>query len=42
MKRGNSSMIIEEYNKEIDEALEEVAVGSYITQIEMERRADKW
>ena len=33
---------IEQYNKEIDEAIAEVASGNYITQEEMERRAAKW
>jgi hypothetical protein len=33
---------IEQYNKEIDEAIAEVASGNHITQEEMERRAAKW
>jgi predicted transcriptional regulator len=33
---------IEQYNKEIDEALAEVEAGNYITQDEMEKRAAKW
>jgi uncharacterized protein YdbL (DUF1318 family) len=33
---------IEQYNKEIDEAMEEVAAGNYITQEEMEKLAAKW
>ena len=33
---------IEQYNKEIDEALAEVEAGNYITQEEMEKRAAKW
>jgi predicted transcriptional regulator len=33
---------IEQYNREIDEALAEVAAGNYITQEEMEKRAAKW
>ena len=33
---------LEQYNKEIDEALAEVEVGNYITQEEMEKRAAKW
>jgi hypothetical protein len=33
---------IEQYNKEIDEALAQVAEGDYITQEEMEKRAAKW
>lgn len=33
---------IEQYNKEIDEALASVAEGNFITQEEMEKRAAKW
>lgn len=33
---------IEQYNKEIDEALAEAAAGNYITQDEMEKRSAKW
>ena len=33
---------IDQYNKEIDEALAEVAAGNYITQEEMEKKAAKW
>ncbi len=33
---------IEQYNKEIDEAMAEVAAGNYITQEEMEKQAAKW
>jgi predicted transcriptional regulator len=33
---------LEQYNKEIDEALAEVEAGNYITQEEMEKRAAKW
>lgn len=33
---------IEQYNKEIDEAMEEVKRGNYITQEEMEKIAAKW
>jgi len=33
---------IEQYNKEIDEALAEVEAGNYINQDEMEKRAAKW
>lgn len=32
----------EDYNREIDEALAEVAAGDYITQEEMEKLASKW
>jgi uncharacterized protein YdbL (DUF1318 family) len=33
---------IEQYNKESDEAMDEVAAGNYITQEEMEKLAAKW
>jgi hypothetical protein len=33
---------IEEYNKEIDDALAEVEEGDYISQDEMEKIAAKW
>jgi hypothetical protein len=33
---------IEEYNKEIDDALAEVEEGDYISQDEMEKIAGKW
>lgn len=33
---------IEEYNKEIDEAIAEAEAGNYITQEEMEKQAAKW
>lgn len=33
---------IEQYNKEIDEALDEAASGNYITQEDMEKEAAKW
>lgn len=33
---------IEQYNREIDEALAEAEAGDYITQEEMEKRAAKW
>jgi hypothetical protein len=41
-KKGFGSISIDEYNKEIDEALEEVANGEFITQAEMEKIASKW
>lgn len=37
---GRTSM--EQYNKEIDEALAEAEAGKYISQDEMEKRAAKW
>jgi hypothetical protein len=33
---------IEQYNKEIDEALAEVEKGHFITQDEMEKQAGQW
>jgi L-lactate utilization protein LutC len=33
---------IEQYNKEIDEALAEAGAGNYITQEDMEKQAAKW
>ncbi len=33
---------LEQYNKEIDEALAEVAAGQFISQEEMEKQAAKW
>jgi hypothetical protein len=33
---------IEQYNKEIDEAVAEVKAGKYVTQAEMEKIASKW
>jgi len=41
-KENPANISIEQYNKEIDEALSEVASGNYITQEEMEKRAAKW
>jgi hypothetical protein len=40
-KENSGNISIEQYNKEIDEALSEVAAGNYITQEEMEKRAAK-
>ena len=39
-KTGRISL--EQYNREIDEALAEVAASNYITQEEMEKQAAKW
>ena len=36
------NVIIEEYNREIDEALAEANTGSYITQEQMEKQAARW
>jgi predicted transcriptional regulator len=33
---------LEQYNKEIDEALAVVEAGNYITQDEMEKRVAEW
>jgi predicted transcriptional regulator len=33
---------IEQYNKEIDEALDEVKAGKFVSQEEMEKIASKW
>ena len=33
---------IEQYNKEIDESLGEIAEGNYINQDEMEKKSAKW
>lgn len=33
---------IEQYNREIDEALAEAEAGDFITQEEMEKKAAKW
>jgi predicted transcriptional regulator len=40
--RTYEPMSIEQYNKEIDEALAEVEAGNYLTQEEMEKQAAKW
>ncbi len=36
------SISMEEYNKDIDEALAEVTEGKYISQADMEKQASKW
>jgi len=41
-RKETSGISIEKYNKEIDEALEEVAEGNFISQDEMEIRASEW
>jgi CDP-diacylglycerol pyrophosphatase len=41
-KENMEHISIEQYNKEIDEALAEAAAGNSITQEEMEKRAGKW
>lgn len=40
--KENDRINLEQYNKEIDEALAEVENGNYISQDEMEKRAAKW
>lgn len=45
LQRRNSDIdriSIEDYNKEIDEALAEAEAGNYITQEQMEKKASKW
>jgi predicted transcriptional regulator len=39
---GTVPVSVEQYNREIDEALAEVEAGDYITQEEMEKQAAKW
>jgi hypothetical protein len=41
-KEGTGRISIEQYNKEIDEAIEEAERDEYITQEEMEKQAAKW
>jgi hypothetical protein len=42
-RKGSAVRIsIEQYNREIDEALAQVSEGDYITQNEMEKQAAKW
>ncbi len=41
-KENMEHISIEQYNKEIDEALEEREAGNYITQEDMEKKASKW
>lgn len=38
----NRQTSIEQYNKEIDEAVAEMEAGNYISQEEMEKLAAKW
>lgn len=39
---GNTSSTIEEYNKDIDESLEQFRRGDFITQKELEEQSEKW
>ncbi len=41
IKMGES-VSIQQYNKEIDEALAEAEAGDFITQAEMEKQVSKW
>ena len=41
-EKAGSSITIEQYNKDIDESLEQAAAGNYISQEEMEKKASKW
>ena len=42
LKEGSERISIEQYNKEIDEALEQAAAGNYVTQEDLEKESDKW
>lgn len=39
---GNTFSTIEEYNKDIDESLEQFRRGDFITQKELEEQSEKW
>lgn len=39
---NNTSQSIEEYNKDIDESLEQFRKGEFITQKELEEQSEKW
>jgi hypothetical protein len=41
-KEKDARITLEEYNKEVDEALEQAQKGEFITQEELEIRASKW
>lgn len=41
-KEESAHISIEQYNKEIDEALAEVKAGKYITQEELEKEMKEW
>ena len=41
-QQSSERISLERYNKEIDEALAEVAAGNYVSQEEMEKMAAKW
>jgi len=41
-EKQSERVTIEQYNREIDEALAEVVAGNYVTQEELERAAAKW
>ena len=39
---GNTSSTTEEYNKDIDESLNQFRNGDFITQKELEEQSEKW
>lgn len=41
-KDSISHISIEQYNKEINEAMEEAKAGNYVTQDELERESSSW
>lgn len=41
-KDTSSRISIEQYNKEIEETMEEVKNGNYVTQEELEKESDSW
>jgi len=41
-KEESNHISIQQYNKEIDEALAQVKTGNYITQEELEKEMDQW
>ncbi len=41
-KEETQRISIEQYNKEINEALEQVKAGKFITQEELEKEMEKW
>ena len=42
LKEESGRVSIEQYNKEIDEALEQAAAGNYMTQEEIEKESEEW
>lgn len=41
-RQPSERISVDDYNREIDEALAEAAAGNYISQEEIEKRAAKW